>query len=64
MINVNKSARGCVEVAIIIRGDGTSETAAVAALQLRGMRLAVKWEGRGPLIAPFPSPSSEPTEFW
>lgn len=57
MINLNKSPLGCSEVAIIIRGCGTSETAAMATLRLMEMRLAVKWEGIRPLNAvPFHSP--------
>lgn len=63
MINLNKSPLGCVEVTIIIRGYATSETAAVVSLQLMEMRLAVKWEGIRPLIAPFRISFSVSTEF-
>lgn len=63
MINLNKSALGCMEVTIIIRGYGTSETAAMVSLQLMEMRLAVKWEGIRPLIAPFRFSFSVSTEF-
>lgn len=63
MINLNKSALGCMEVTIIIRGYGASETAAMVSLQLMEMRLAVKWEGIRPLIAPFRFFFSVSTEF-
>lgn len=49
-----------MEVTIIIRGCGTSETAAMVSLQLMEMRLAAKWEGIRPLIAPFCFPFSVP----
>lgn len=52
-----------MEVTIIIRGYGTSETAAMVSLQLMEMRLAVKWEGIRPLIAPFRFSFSVSTEF-
>lgn len=52
-----------MEVTIIIRGYGTSETAAMVPLQLMEMRLAVKWECIRPLIAPFRFSFSVSTEF-
>lgn len=63
MINLNKSPLGCSEVTIIIRGCGTSETAAMATLQLMEMRLAMKWEGIGPLNVPFCISFSLSTHF-